>query len=218
MGPRDAARSMEVENRDAPAEHRPADPVGHPTQMSDANYRARAEVQTQQSLLTAHDAGLHSSWAAAAVVDLITPPTSPIRDGAAFATRHTLPAVAGAVAVQTECSTAAQAGAELHSDAELHSAVPNGFSPPRTERVTSGLSWAEVRPCGGDTAPATRTECSTAPTCECSTAAQQLGKRSPRKRASFAMHCDEPPAKRQCTRADMGRGYGGIFDCVWYSV
>ena len=45
MGPMDAARSMEVENWDAPAEHWPADPVGHPTHMSDTNYRARAEVQ-----------------------------------------------------------------------------------------------------------------------------------------------------------------------------
>ena len=49
MGPMDAARSMEVENWDAPAEHWPADPVGHPTQMSDANYRARAEVHRLES-------------------------------------------------------------------------------------------------------------------------------------------------------------------------
>ena len=49
MGPMDAARSMEVENWDAPAEHWPADPVGHPTHMSDTNYRARADVQFEST-------------------------------------------------------------------------------------------------------------------------------------------------------------------------
>eukprot|EP00966_Prymnesium_polylepis_P006997 161365-Prymnesium_polylepis.1 len=139
-------------------------------------------------------AQLHS--ACASIADLMTPPTLPRGNAAIGATRGVLSSRERCRCEPTsECSTASQDDAKLHSGAELHSPTRSAILAPRPGMMRDDYASEDDRSSNHGNMRAIRglTECSSAP--ECSTAAQSCSRL--RKRVCTMEHADTPPVKKR---------------------